>query len=198
MSDLVLPALRSFHKRYPAVSHELIVAGSDRIVRALVADDADLGVVFNPPELSDLTSIGHRTDALYAIMHPRHTALRMRKITLAEVVAYPLALPDQTFGLRHMLDAAAKVAGITLAPMLTTNSIEALRAFARVGIGMTILPAFSVTGDVRRRLLRTLPLAERELRVARTTILSHRGRQLPIAVTQFAEHLLGAANAAAR
>lgn len=189
VDDLVLPALAAFKLRYPAVSYELTTASSDRIVSALLNDDADLGIVFNPPEHPDLGPLGSVTDALHAIGHPRHPGLRARRMTLAEIVSYPLALPDETFGLRHMIDGAAKTAGLKLAPALVTNSIRALRAFASVGIGVTILPRLAVAGDLKAHAVRAIPLTDRALRVARTTILVRRERRLPVAVTALAEQL---------
>lgn len=198
VGDLVMPALASFCKRYPAVTHELTVASTDRIVRALLEDEADLGFVFNAPELSELVSIGHGDDALYAIMHSRYPLLRTKAIALRELLPYPLALPDRTFGLRHMIDDAAGASRLKLQPALTTNSIEALRAFARTGAGITILPRSAVVSDIKRRTLRALPLTDRELRLARTTILARRDRQLPLAVTRLAEHVLQTVKVSAR
>jgi DNA-binding transcriptional LysR family regulator len=190
VGDLVMPTLARFHKRYPAVSYTLTVTSTDRIVTALLNDDADLGVVFNPPDLQELGAIGQGIDSIDGILPPRHPALRLRRLSLRELAAYPLALPDPTFGLRHLIDAAAKSCGVTLEPILTTNSIEALRAFVRSGAGVTILPRFAIAGDIRRHTLRAAPLSDRKLQVACTTILTRRARQLPLAATQLAEHFL--------
>ena len=190
VGDPVMPTLSRFHKRYPAVSYELTVASTDRIVTALLDDDADLGVVFNPPDMPELAAIGQRTDSIDGILPPRHPALRLRRVSLRELVAYPLALPDPTFGLRHLIDAAAKSSGVNLEPILTTNSIEALRAFVRSGAGVTVLPRFAIAGDVKRHSLRAVPLSDRQLQAAYTTVLTRRARQLPLAATQLAKHLL--------
>jgi DNA-binding transcriptional LysR family regulator len=190
VGDLVMPAIASFRKDHPAVTYEITVASSDRIIAALVEDDADLGIVFNPPELTELVSVGQGVNALHGILHPRHPAVRARRITFRDFASYPLALPDRSFGLRHMIDAAAKVHGVKLEPVLTTNSIEGLRAFARAGAGVTILPPFAVVSDLKQGTLRTRSLLERELRMARTAILARRDRQLPLVATRIAEYLL--------
>jgi DNA-binding transcriptional LysR family regulator len=193
VADLVLPAILRLQNLYPAVTYELTIASSDRIIRALLDDDADVGVVFNPPSEPDLEIVGNVTGAMLAVGHPRHPAMKQRTVSLAELARHPLALPDATFGLRHMLDAAARAADVHLAPTLVTNSIEALRAFARVGAGLTVLPRMGVAGDLRRRVLRAVPLAEATLRKGKTAILVRRNRRLPIAATQFAKQLAEAA-----
>jgi DNA-binding transcriptional LysR family regulator len=190
VGDPVMPTLALFHKRYPAVSYDLTVASTDRIVTALLDDDADLGVVFNPPDLPELAAIGQGADSIDGILPPRHPALRLRRLSLRELVTYPLALPDPTFGLRHLIDAAAKSCDVKLKPILTTNSIETLRAFVRSGAGVTVLPRFAIAGDIKRNTLRAVPLSDRKLQVACTMVLTRRARQLPLAATQLAEHLL--------
>jgi DNA-binding transcriptional LysR family regulator len=85
------------------------------------------------------------TDSLYAIVHPQHAGLRRQGVRLADVAARPLALPDETLGLRHMLDAAAKAAGFVLALRGRTlpiavrrygeQPIEVSKTLARSGFG---------------------------------------------------------------
>jgi DNA-binding transcriptional LysR family regulator len=186
VGDLVLPTVNEFQRRYPAVSYEITVAGSDRIARAVMEDDADIGVIFNPPEEPGLREVARVTGSLLAIGHPGHAAMKLRSLSMAEMAKYPLALPDTSFGLRHMVDAAAKAARVEPAPVLVTNSIEALREFARIGAGLTILPRTAVQGDIRRRLLRAIPLTDKPFRVVTTAIVVRRDRQLPIAATEFA------------
>jgi DNA-binding transcriptional LysR family regulator len=198
LNDLVLVAMARFQEKYPAVTFELSVTSSDRIVAALLDQETDLGVVFNPPNSSELDAIATVMDSLYAIVHPQHAGLRRRGVSLAEVAARPLALPDETFGLRHMIDAAAKAAGVVLAPVMITDSIEALRGFARAGIGIVLLPKLAVASDLARRVVKAIPLIDRGLRNAETTVLALRGRSLPIAVRRFGEQLIEVSRSLAR
>jgi DNA-binding transcriptional LysR family regulator len=194
VSDLVLPAIAEFRHRYPAVTHELSIASSDRIIRALLDDNADIGVVFNPPEHADLRIIAKVSAALLAIGHPQHPALQTAHLSLRELAEHPLALPEGSFGLRHMIDAAAKASRVTLAPVLVTDSIEAMRAFARTGAGLTVLPRLAVAGDLRRRTLRAMPLGDSSLRKGTTAVLVRQARLLPIAAVEFAKQLSDMAN----
>lgn len=194
VSDLVLPALAEFRQRYPAVTHELTIGSSDRIIRALQDDNADIGVVFNPPVHPDLRVVAKVSASLLAIGHPQHPALQGTRLSLRELAEHPLALPEASFGLRHMIDAAAKASRVILAPVLVTDSIEALRAFARTNAGLTVLPRLAVAGDLRRRTLRATPLGDSSLRKGTTAIVVRQARLLPIAAVEFAQQLADMAN----
>ena len=187
VNDLLMPTIEQFRRNYPAVTLELVIAGTDRIVRAVLDDDADIGVAFNPPEEPALLEFGKLTSPMMVVGHPRHPAMRLRSLSLAELAKHPLALPDASFGLRHLVDSAARAAGVRLRPVVETNSIEALRAFARLGIGLTLTQRTAVAGDLRRRLLAVVPLdASRTLRDGKTAILVRKERRLPVAAMQFA------------
>ena len=190
INEVVMRAVKAFQQKYPMVTHELIQASSDRILQALEEGDADLGVTFHPPKISDLRVLASGVHSLYAVASPSHAACNVSELSMATLAEYPLALPESTFGLRHLLDAAGEAAGVRLRPFLITNSVEALRTFARLGIGLTILPAFAVAHDVRHGVLRTLPLKDMAPHVARTAILTQRSRKTSIAATAFVEHLV--------
>lgn len=188
VDDLVIPSVAQFRKRYPAVTYHLTVTGTDRIVRALMDDDADVGVAFNPPEEPELRVVGRVSAPLMAVGHPKSALMQERSVSFADLARQPVALPDTTFGLRHIIDAAMMASRTVFSPALQTNSIEALRAFARSGAGLTILPRMAVENDIKRRLLRAIPFRG-SFGAGSTAVLVRRGRQLPIAASEFAAQL---------
>jgi DNA-binding transcriptional LysR family regulator len=190
LNDLVLPAIARFRRQHPGVTFDLSITSSDRIVTALLDGETDLGVVFNPPEHPDLRVVTTVMDALNAIVHPKFEAFRSgTRVSLAELAAHPIALPDETFGLRRMVEQAAKAAGIALKPVMITDSIDALRGFARSGIGVVLLPRLAVATDLRRRAVKAIPMADRSLRVAKTKALVSATRSLSAAARAFGEAL---------
>ena len=190
VSDMVVPAIAAFRAKFPEVTYEVTISGTDRIVRAVLEDDADLAVVFNPPPEPELMTIRTSTGPLLAVGHPRHPAMTQPKLTLAEVATHALALPDTSFGLRHLIDAAAKASGLAIKPTLVTNSIEALRSYARLNAGLTLLPRTSVAWDLRRHSLKVVPIVDKSLRKGTTSVLVRNGRVLTIAASEFMTHLI--------
>jgi DNA-binding transcriptional LysR family regulator len=190
VNDMVVPAIAAFQCRHPEVTYEVTIAGTDRIVRALLQGDADLAVVFNPPPEPELLTIRTSTVPLMAVGHPQHPAMAEVRLTLPQVASHSIALPDTSFGLRHLIDAAAKISGVAIRPTLVTNSIEALRSFARLNAGLTLLPKTSVAWDLRRHSLKVVPILDKALRKGTTAVLTRKGRVHPVATSGFITHLI--------
>lgn len=186
VSDFVYPVLSEFSKAHPAVTFDLMMASSDSLLDRLLDDDADLIVAFNLPAHRHITSLAQIQDSLVVVSHPEHELAGTTAISLREAVQWPIALPDQTFGMRHLINQVALTAKVDLFPALVTNSIESLRSFARIGMGLSILTTHSVRNDVERGLLTSMPLREKKLRAARVDICVRRERQLPAAARALA------------
>jgi DNA-binding transcriptional LysR family regulator len=184
--DFVTAALADFRARYPAVTLEVTVAGTDEILAALLDDEADVGVAFNPLPHRGIATVAQIADPLFAVARPDHPAAAESLLSLADLLRWPMAVADRAFGLRHLLDAAAKAAKVEIDPAFVTNSIEALRGFARSGMGTTILPRLSIERDIAAGLLAAVPLRDRALGVARVKICTRAGRRLPAAADELA------------
>ena len=76
-----------------------------------------------------------------------------------------------------------------LNPAFHTNSIEALLSYARVGIGLTVLPYLAISKELRRGEVAAVRLKDRNLREGRTTVLVREDRLLPIAVQELSQEL---------
>jgi DNA-binding transcriptional LysR family regulator len=81
--------------------------------------------------------------------------------------------------------------------MLETNSIEALRGFARSGAGVSILPPRSIQREIKLNLLKPVPISDRAMRQSSIDVSVLSGRQLPTAVIAFIRVLEEALDAAA-
>ncbi len=181
VTDFVYPVLSVFGSAYPAVTFELMIASSDQLVQRLLEDDADVAVAFNPPTHRNIQPLAEIADPLVLIAHPDHEAAARTALTLSETKQWRMALPDETFGMRHLIDQAAAAAWIDLAPVLVTNSVESLRSFARSGMGVTLLTSLAVRHDVALGRLVVVPMKDRKLKSARVKICTRRDRRLPAA-----------------
>jgi DNA-binding transcriptional LysR family regulator len=183
LNDLVLPVVARFRRQAAVVTFDLRVTSSDRIGAALLDGKTDLNVVFNPPGHPDLQVVTTVMDVPHAIVHPGglEGLRRGSRVLLIDLIRFPLELPDETFGLRNMIDGASKAAGISLAPVMITDSIDALRGFARSGIGVAPLPPLSLAKDLRSRSVKAFPIADQGLRVAKSKVFVNASRILPAA-----------------
>ncbi|MBL6618694.1 MAG: LysR family transcriptional regulator, partial [Reyranella sp.] len=112
-----------------------------------------------------------------------------RRLSFSDTLQYPVAVPRKHFGIRTLLDTRCRTAQLTLNPTLETNSIEALRGFARSGCGITYLPRLTVKREIKAGQVVAVPLTDRELQQATVDVCVLKSRTLPTAAAGFLNHL---------
>jgi len=186
----------AFHKRFPGITYELEVAGTSAITRSLHDGTGDIGLVFNAEADELLSFASHIHDPLCAVMAPSHPLARAVSLELSEIVGHALAVPEKTFGIRRLIDAAVGARRLRLSPTLETNSIAALKGFARYGGGVTFLPTLPTLQELESCALVSIPILEDSFRNASHDVCVMAGRRLPLAVSAFVEMLKGEADRA--
>lgn len=174
-----------FNHRYPEIEFSIAVGSTDRIVDALVCDDADIGIALNAPARAELTICGGWEEPLMVFVAPGHPLSSHNAITLKELSGYPAALPDRSFGVRRLIDRIWHSARIEPKVLVTTNSILTTTCIARQGIAYTLMPPFAVERDHAAKTLLAIPLTDRGLEPARVEICVHKNRRLPLAAKEF-------------
>ena len=106
---------------------------------------------------------------------------------LSECISYPCALPDHSLAARALLDAALQHSGLDLAPALESNSIEALKTYAR--LGRAVCFSFHLGQEADAMGLVAVKLKDPHCSLARLHLAARRGRVLPVAAASFAEHV---------
>lgn len=106
-------------------------------------------------------------------------------MTLTEILAHPIAVPEPGFGIRRLIDEQCRRLGQSMTPALETNSIEALRGFARSAAGVTMLPGMSFQREIRQGEIVGIPISDRALNQCSMDISVLAGRHLPTAISQF-------------
>ena len=108
---------------------------------------------------------------------------------MSEIVPFAAAVPERNFGIRRLIDAAVAARKLQIIPALVTNSIEALKGFARYGGGVTFLPCLPIRRELDRQVLVSIPIVESTFQQSTHDVCILAGRQLPLAVGAFVEQL---------
>jgi len=182
VAEFLLPLLAAFNRRYPNISFEIQVTGTDDVLRALVEDRGDIGLAFNPEPSAEVLSIKSNEHPVVAVALPGHPAAQAGSLTLRALSEQVLGLPDRTFGVRRLLDDAMLRENLENRPFLQVNSIEMAKAFVRAGMGLTVLPEFAVRTEKERGEFIAVPLHDRRGSLSATLVLcTHRDRHLSAA-----------------
>jgi len=127
--------------------------------------------------------------ALCALMVADHPLAKRSELHLRDCLAYPLALGDATLAGRALIEQVLAQASFDLDPRLVSDSVETMKAFARMNRGVCFQfrspgKALIPPGDMI-----ALPLIDPPLLQARLFLATRRGRVLPIAAASFVELL---------
>ncbi len=190
VSDFLPTLISSFHAKFPGINFNLVLAPTDRIVEALVQNEADIGISFNAKRRHDITVAARYAEPVSCIVSPHHPLAKARSVTLKTLEQYPLALPDDSFGLRQLIDDCAKRRGITFKTLLTTNSLELTKTLAATGVAAAFMPAFTVRAELARGSLCSVPVAEKGFRMPYSEVCTRRNRELSIATQAFLKALI--------
>lgn len=189
IADIIPHVIIEFKRLYPAVRSTVQVMGTYGVIDTLLRDDADIGLTFNTPPDPEIEIVASQEQCLYAVVAPSHEIAGRSVIRIEDLQGLPIALPDTSFGIRHLIDDMQRELNLRIEPVLLTNSIQALVKFAIADIGVTFLPYFAAKSEIDAGKLVAVPLANRLARNASVDIIRHRRRQLPVAAVEMLKHL---------
>ncbi|ADJ62475.1 LysR family transcriptional regulator [Herbaspirillum seropedicae] len=190
ISDMVSGPIKQFCKKYPEIALVLDLAGTNEVVSAVAADEAEIGLVFNPPVEAKIVSRAVARQPMYAIVGRQFPLLgKVESVTLRELAGYPMALTHLAYGTRQLVEAATLIEKTRLTPTITTNSIAILKHFVKSELGFTLLPLFAVTTELAARELYAIPVRNALLARSEAHLITRTGRQLSTAANRLLQHL---------
>ncbi|MCE4060515.1 LysR family transcriptional regulator [Pandoraea sputorum] len=193
VSDLMGAPLQFFCKRYPDITLTLDLAGTNEVMRLVAEDDADIGLVYNPPAEPKIVSRAQLAQPVHAIVAPGSPLIakadKLGTLTLDALYDVPLALMHGSYGTRQLMELAEQSEKHRLVPTVTTNSISVLKHFVRAGLGATFLPTFAVSQEIDAGVLRALPIDHPILSNAEAHLITRAGRRLSGAANRLLTHL---------
>lgn len=193
--DFLPQQIAAFRKRYPLMNFEVSVADHERAVALLTAYEVDLVLVFRPPFVGSLRLLTTLPQRLVALLPADHPLAARTSLRLSDCTGYALALAERSTGGRQMIEESIARSGLRFSVAAECNSFEMLRGLvAHCGmisfqIELGALPAAMPPGIVVRQI--------DDLAGADMVLAQLRGRSLPLAGAQFAEHLTKALRALA-
>ena len=189
VADMLTTVVARFREKYPGIRFHLLTTGTDDVIASVRDGRSDVGISFHAQPDAAVRFVRRTRDPLAALVHPNHSIAGRLQITLTELLSYPVAVPDAGFGIRRLIDEQCRRLGHSMTPALETNSIEALRGFARSGAGVTMLPGMSFLREIRQGEIVAIPISDRALNQCSMDISVLAGRHLPTAISQFISHL---------
>jgi DNA-binding transcriptional LysR family regulator len=180
----LLPALAKYREVHPGVQVRVHRMFSRDIPHEVVNYRLDLGAVSFVPRDTQLQSTEILKDELTFVVPPKHPLGKRREVDIEELgkemfIAHIVESPFR----RRVIELFARNRTPLNMP-LEMPTIESIKRFVQMGMGVAIVPRMCVTWEVKHGWLKEVKI--RQLNIPRHLyIVSRRGARLPYAAAEF-------------
>jgi len=155
---------REFSRRRPEAKLEVQYLRPEKIYDAVLAGEADLGLISYPEARRDLTVIPWRKEEMVLAAAPVHPlAARGGSITPRELSGVDFIAFDDDLPIRRHLDRFLKDHGVAVNVTLHFDNIQMIKEAVTHNVGISIMPFRTMREDIAQGRLAAVRLAGAEL-----------------------------------
>ncbi len=161
-----MPAiLNLFHQRYPHIHVNIVVSRpSIYMLEPLRQGEFDAAIVLEAPfDIPSLASHALWKDSLQLIASPNHPLSRLQTISFDMLKHESFIMQQKGAYTRKLFERRMQESGTTINEAFEIHSMEAIKHCVMAGVGLAMLPAFAVEGEIARGQLAALTLEGRKL-----------------------------------
>lgn len=181
--------IERYRNDHPGVTFSVQVRDREAAEQALFEYSADLALVFEPVRLAEFQTILMIRQPIHAVMAENHPLAACATVQLADCLEYPLALPSVPYGVRALLEAAAKRKSIRLRPAVQSDSFDFLRNFAMTENAIAFQIQIGLPPEAEGHGITSRPIVSRDVPAGLLHLGQLRGRALPVAAARFVDQL---------
>jgi DNA-binding transcriptional LysR family regulator len=188
-AGLLPRVVAGFRARHPDIKAAVRILPMGQIVASLASGESDLAVATGLSDDLDVDIFTSVVSQIGAVMRPGHALMGQPSIALSDCQTLPLILADIGMPLRLVLDDACMEAGLTLEPVIESNSLEMMKRSAMLGLGITFLHYLEVEDEVRRGDLGFVPLIDPHVQLPVLRVVYRPGSELDALPRELAEEI---------
>ena len=173
---LLPPILRELRTALPALEITVTTGNTTEIAKAVEDNVIDIGLVTMPVSGRSFEIIPVLKEE-FVLIAPRDMPLPAR-ITPAVLATKPLVLFEPGGNTRRIADQWLTRGGVSLKPLMSLGSVEAIKEMVRAGLGCAILPGMAVSAAAKPRDLIVRSLSPRLYR--RLAVVVRRDKRLDL------------------
>ena len=179
--------LQQFRRQYAEVELDIRNRMSAEIGQMVLGHEVDFGLATLPAKHRDLVSeeLFERSDVL--VCRPDHPLAQRKYVRLQDVVEHPLLALERGSTSRRLMEEAFIRAKLELQPAMNLASIEVIKRFVEIGMGIAVVPRMAVEKEAAAGLLQSVRV--RGLAPRTIGLIEHRGRRRSPAVQAFLDIL---------
>jgi DNA-binding transcriptional LysR family regulator len=178
-----------FQAKAPGIRFSLALCTQAEVVRRVREGEADIGMTVSMKSEHGLAVELRHPSPVMAVVAPTHPLAGRRHVSLAQVVAYPLALPAPVSTLRQLLDISCSRQGLPCEAAFTSDHLYPLVHYAAATEAVTFCGETALRLQLDMGLVQAIPLRDREMSERHVEVHTLAGRHLPEAARAFIDHL---------
>lgn len=182
--------LHLFQQEFPKVDVVVLTGRSAEIIEHIMNREVDLGFVTSPIEHSTLCTMGLYDEEIVLVAPPGHP-LAGKVVRPEDISNAPLIMFPPGAGFREFLDRTLPEAGFHASIKMQTDSVEAIKSFVSVGLGLSFLPSSAVEAEIESGTLSRVQVENSNPIERRTSIVYRTDRYLSRAAQGFLQILSG-------
>ena len=178
-----------YRMAHPKVTFDVLLRDRAAAEQALVDISADIALVFEPVRLMEFHNVLTIRQPVHAIMTPDHPLADQEVLRLRDILLHPIALPSHAYGVRHLMEIAARKSSLTLSPVIESDNFEFLRHYAIAEDIISFQLPIGLPDNVPGSGIVTRPIDARDVPPGLLYFGQLKGRTLPVAAARFAQQM---------
>lgn len=174
---LIPDAICRFHERYPDCRVSVSVDNSHRIIRKVLRNEMDFGVVEDRGSYEQLTEVPFMEDRLYFVCRADHPLTGQETVTLGELCRYPFFMREPGSAARGITDSLMKNRQQKYEIFLESVSNQVLIHAVQKYPGITVLSSRLIGRELEEGKLKLLPVYPESFR-RQFLIVHHRQKYI--------------------
>ena len=169
------PLVSRCRQDMPETMFSITVVGRKLVLGAIEDYEAEVAFVYDHFSNPNVEKIASWQQPLLAFVRPGHRLLK-DECRVADLAATPCALPDETFAIRRLVEAAYKARNLNLKPAVVANHLQTLIHAAIGDDIVTYMPLQAARIEVERGDLVPLKTPFREFEYRFASVVVHKAR----------------------
>ncbi len=180
--------LAKFIHAHPKIQVSLSVANRDAVVKQLADNIADLAIMGQPPEGTDMLAEAFMENPLVVIAAPTHPLARAKKIQPKQLAHEVFLLREQGSGTRGVVERFFASHRLALPAHMEMDTNEAIKQSVQAGMGIGIISRHGIELELETK--RLVVLDVEHFPIVRHWYIVHRKDKRPSTAAQEFERFL--------
>ena len=179
--------LKEYHTRYPKVTTVITMGVFEELSAMLNSNKIDVLWTFDTSyEVTEWNKVYHYSDIICAVSSPEHNLAKLSEVPLHMLSEETFLLTEKNCSYRMIFEQTLRTKGWNIHLFLEIGNTEMIKKFVAAGLGLSVLPHFTVKEEIERKQLSILSTPEFQLEM-QGQLFVHKNKWVTPALREFVE-----------